>query len=140
MLQHLGRRDRGFGSITLGVKQTGDDYFVCLAKRVFELLLEELYLRRVRARLEDREEAAAGVPGARGEQGLAHCRGVMREVIDYRNTAHLSSYFQAPLDAFELRHRHGDRATIERKFLACCDHAQAVANIEQTCEGSRVAA
>src|SRR4030095_3206490 len=104
MIQHLCRRDRCFGSVALGVKQTGDHYCVRVAERVLELLLEKLYLRGVRARFKDRKEPATGGPRPCGEKGFANSRGVVREVIDYSDAAYFSSDFKTTLDAFEFRH------------------------------------
>src|SRR5262249_8471323 len=105
---------------------------VSFGQRVLECLLEQSYLRGVRAGLKDCDDSATWVSRARGLKRFAHRGRMMSKVIDHGNAADLSEHLQTPLNAFDFRKRLFDLTSIEHERLARRDHAQTVAHIEQT--------
>src|SRR5713226_9307657 len=112
------------------MKQLRDYDFVSLCKRGFELLLEQFNLRRVRARLKDRDDAATRVFRPGGQKSLPHSGRMMGEIIDHGHAAYLPSNFQPAPYALELRDRLSNCASVEAEHLACRYHAQTVAHVE----------
>src|SRR5262245_35703275 len=92
-------------------------------------MLKDRASRGVRARLEDRPQAPPRKLVAQAAQGLRDGGGMMPEIVDDLDPAHLAAHFLPPLHAFEGLERRADCGERHAIKMRRADRHRRVANV-----------